>query len=400
MKALCERDQLAPALQACAKVVPAKHDIPVFSCVRLELDGDRLDVSGTNGAQLRGRTIAVRSESRGGCYVNAARLAGFVAGMPSGAEIELSQKEPTGDLVVRHGRNRCGLATLPLDSGFRFPDAAPAASLSLSGRALARILKRVMAAASNDPHRDYLCAVKLETEEADGGVRLLAIATNGHVLRAAKTPIEGEAIPDDLRILVPRGAVSHCIDLANRADQERLTLMVNESRADLILEATQERYHTNLVSAAGWPEWRRLAEQEAEALTLRFSIDDFRAAARRLLLVAEEGKTGRLASFRAEAEHLVIQAADDLAEAVEYVPAAVAGDGQEWGSNLGYIIDCLATLEDGDAVMRLPADVMEKKGANLFLHEAKGTDDVIVVAPTKTPPRALRMDKGKGGSAA
>ena len=112
MKFAISRDALLKPLNLVAGVVERRQTLPILANVLLVLDGEWLSLTGTDlEVELVGRCKLSAPGDSGEVTVPARKLVDICKSLPDGCEIEFTAED--GKLMVRSGRSRFTLSTLP-----------------------------------------------------------------------------------------------------------------------------------------------------------------------------------------------------------------------------------------------------------------------------------------------
>jgi DNA polymerase-3 subunit beta len=360
MKLVIERAELLGALTLADKVVARRNTIAILSHVLLSTTKGGIAVTGTD----MDRFVTVEAPAgtvarKGTTTVNAASLMNFVRATPDGGQVELEHDEKAGRVVLRAGRARATLPTLPPADFPVAPAEDFAHQVDVDGKTLAAAIKRVAHCMSNEETRYYLNGAYLHSQ--DGALRL--VATNGHTLAWARLPVEStvpEAWPG---IIVPRQAVHDLAGLAADAGTP-LTLQANEHRLKVSLERTV--YVTRLVDGT-FPDYERVIPKQSDSgfSTRRDGLES--ALARCAAVIAGNAKEKGSKAVRLTVDKRTLQLSVRDAErgdVEDEVDAALTGQPSETGFNSVYMAAALGALE-GDTV-----DAEFSPGAPIVLRDA------------------------------
>ena len=309
MKFRCERDVLSDALGAAGRAVSTRGgSLPVLAGIRLELDGDRLTLTGSD----LDLTIAVRVEVSGsadGVVVVPSKLASEIlrALEPGRVEFETDDTEAR----ITAGRSQFALRMIPAEE---FPQLAdPAADgVTLSTEAFSDALHQVVPAASSDDARPILTGVLLASE--NDGLRL--VATDSY--RLAIRDLPGVSVLDDgQQVLVPSRALAELAKLLG--DSEEITLRLGER--DASFEVGNVRLMTRLIEGE-FPNYRSLIPS-SHPNRLTVDRDTILDAVRRVRIMAREATPIRLVQKPDSLE--LIAVSQELGQAHEEVDAKYEG---------------------------------------------------------------------------
>lgn len=322
-----QRADLARALAAVCKVVEGRNTMPILGNVLLSADGGQLAVTGTD--LDISYSVSVPCDGNISTTVDAKRLSD-IARRLSGSEVSLSLKD--GSLVVKSGRSRFTLPTLPADDFPRLDAGTFDAEFSVD---LAALVAPIKFAISTEETRYYLCGVHLHGT-AEGGIR--AVATDGH--RLAHNTASG--MPQIPAVIVPAKTVG--IVPAGSVD---VSLSKNKIRI-----ATADTIIVSKLIDATYPDYLRVIPTSNDNIVIieRKALAD--AVARASAVASERGKA---AKFTVAGDNIAIDMRAGDGTAYEDVPATYSGEPIEIGFNTVYMADVLAAVP-GDEVTIALAD--------------------------------------------
>lgn len=322
-----QRADLARALAAVTKVVEARNTIPILGNVLLVADGNKLTVTGTDLDISYSATAP--AEGTLSTTVDAKRLSD-IARRLSGSEVKLELKD--GSLVVKSGRSRFTLPTLPVADFPNLNAGTPDVEFSVDFASLVAPVKFAM---STEETRYYLNGVYLHST-AEGGIR--AVATDGHRLAhnsvACATAVPNVIVPAKTIGLIPAGVVD-------------VGLSQNKIRI-----ATADTIIVSKLIDATFPDYQRVIPANNANIVTTNRKDLADAVARATTVASERGKG---AKFTVAGDNIAIDMRADDGTAHEDVGATYSGEPIEIGFNTMYAADILAAVP-GDEVSIALAD--------------------------------------------
>jgi DNA polymerase-3 subunit beta len=164
MRTVVERAGLAKSLGHVHRVVERRNTIPILGNVLLRADGARLELKATDLDLEVVESIAADVQLAGATTVPAHMFYDIVRKLPEGAEISLEADAAKGTLVIRAGRARFQLQTLPEAD---FPDLTAGEfghRFTLTATELKRLVDKTQFAISTEETRYYLNGIYLHTE--------------------------------------------------------------------------------------------------------------------------------------------------------------------------------------------------------------------------------------------
>lgn len=371
--ALIEVGALKAALGSVIGAVESRNTIPVLSNVALFFAADHLRVVGTNMDQQVTRQVPCEAQASWSTTVGAKLLKAMADKLPSGAEVQLSMDAGAARLIVRCGRARFELATLPVED---FPllsgDADWQAQFEMPGAELAAMLNHVKHAISTEEARFYLNGVFVERRDAE----LLLVATDGHRMarsaRAAPDGSEalglGEALSSG--VIVPRQVLA----LIEPMLKESL-VSVALSGSKIAIEAGEVTVISKLVDG-NFPDWRRVVPSDHPEL-IEIDPVTLGKAVERVTTISSD-KT-RAVKIDADRDRLTLSVTSpENGVATEEVSCSYGGKGLTVGCNAGYLLSCLARVSGDTVQLRLLDGT-----APIRIEARKDAEDLCILMPMR-----------------
>ncbi|HUD28330.1 MAG TPA: DNA polymerase III subunit beta, partial [Novosphingobium sp.] len=178
MKATIERSTLLRCLSHVQSVVERRNTIPILSNVLIEAAaGGSLRIMATDlDLQVVESLGAVSVEQAGAITVSAHLLFDIARKLPEGSQVSLDAAD--NRMVVKAGRSRFQLPTLPRDDFPMIAEGELPTSFEIPAATLAQLIDRTRFAISTEETRYYLNGIFLHVTDED----LKAAATDGHRL--------------------------------------------------------------------------------------------------------------------------------------------------------------------------------------------------------------------------
>jgi DNA polymerase-3 subunit beta len=361
MRVTLERAALMKALGRVHRVVERRTTIPILGNVLVRADQDGLRLQATDLDLEIVETVPAEITQPGATTLPAHTFNDIVRKLPEGSQIVLEAGGDRGSMVIRAGRSRFSLQTLPEAD---FPDLAPGelpTRFTLTGGDLRRLIDKTQFAISNEETRYYLNGIYLHTIESGGVMVLRAVATDGHRLARVEIPApEGAAgMPG---IIVPRKAV---------AEVQRL---VEDPAANATVELSPTKIRftlgavvlTSKLIDGTFPDYARVIPVGNDK---RLVVDkgEFAAAVDRVSTISSE--RGRAVKMSLAGGKLTLSVTNpDSGSATEEIEADYGSEPLDIGFNSRYLLEIAAQLESENAVVMLadpgsPTLVQERDGA-------------------------------------
>ena len=279
MKLRAGRDVLLKPLQAVIGVVERRQTMPILSNVLLVAKGGELAVTATDlEVELVAKT-EVAVEAGGEITVSGRKLLDICRALPEGADIDISVSGEK--LVVRSGRSKFNLATLPAAEFPTVEDIKAGQTITVDQAVLGTLIEKTHFSMAQQDVRYYLNGMLLES----GGNHIRAVATDGHRLALCEAEIGGGSL-DEQQVIVPRKGVLELQRLMGDEGSVDLELGANHVRVQL----EGIRFTSKLIDGR-FPEYDRVIPKEsANQLTADKTM--LRGALQRTAILSNEKYRG------------------------------------------------------------------------------------------------------------
>lgn len=364
MKIRAARDVLLKPLQAVIGVVERRQTMPILSNVLLVARDGMLAVTATDLEVELVASAEVSVESGGEITVSGRKLLDICRALPDGADVDMSLSGEK--LVVRSGRSKFSLATLPTADFPTVEDIKAGQTIQVSQETLGRLIEKTHFSMAQQDVRYYLNGMLLET----GGKHLRAVATDGHRLALCEAELDGATL-DEQQVIVPRKGVLELQRLMDGEGDLNIELGANHVRIQL----KDIRFTSKLIDGR-FPEYERVIPKESSnELTADKAL--FRGALQRTAILSNEKYRGIRLVIRDSG--VVIQAHNpEQEEAEEELEVVYSGEDIEIGFNVNYLLDALGAVE-GDEVTLSVLD----SNSSCLIRQPGRDDGKFVVMPMR-----------------
>jgi DNA polymerase-3 subunit beta len=331
MKVSATREQLLGPLQSVIGVVERRQTMPILSNVLLSARTDKLAVTGTDLEVELVAASAVTVQQPGEVTVPGRKLLDIVRTLPDKVQVSLSREGEK--LVIKGGRSRFSLSTLPAAEFPVIEDIQAQQVLRLSSQDCRRLIDKTHFAMAQQDVRYYLNGTLLETH----GKTLRAVATDGHRLSLCEAVLEAGG-KDTQQIIVPRKGVLELQRLVAGDGEIELSIGANHIRVQI----GDVRLTSKLIDGK-FPEYGRVIPAKPPYM-VSAPRDALRQALQRTSILSNEKYRGVRLQFGANL--LTIQAHNpEQEEAEDQLEVAYQGEALEIGFNVTYLLDALAAIE-------------------------------------------------------
>jgi DNA polymerase-3 subunit beta len=365
MKFTINREQLLKPLQQVAGVVERRQTLPVLSNVLLEVSGDGLSLTGTDlELELVARLALEGDVQEGETTVPARKLMDIIKSLPAQADIKVEQDGEK--LVVRSGRSRFTLSTLPASEFPNLDEEGGGTAFQIAPDLLRSLIDRTAFSMAQQDVRYYLNGMLMELSAG----RLRAVATDGH--RLAMCDAEVPELKDDAQVIVPRKGV---MELARLLGDEESDVSVTVGRNHVRVLAGGVTFTSKLVDGK-FPDYDRVVPKGGEKQVIG-DRETLKQALARVSILSNEKYRG--VRIQLASGSLSLQANNpEQEEAEEEVSVEYEGADLEIGFNVSYLLDVLNAMNGPQVELELGDS---NSSALLFDPEAKQA--LYVVMPMR-----------------
>lgn len=368
MKFVISREAFLKPLNLAAGVVERRQTLPILANVLLVLNGSRLSITGTDlEVELIGHIdLETVPESQGEVTVPARKLVDICKSLPDGSQLELTLDDQR--LIIRSGRSRFTLSTLPASDFPSVQDSPGSVELQLKQADLKRLIDRTGFAMAQQDVRYYLNGMLWEVKTGS----LRAVATDGHRLAMCTLARDIQAANDGLQVILPRKGVIELSRLLNDEDGSvNIVIGSNHFRAN-----TGAFQFTSKLVDGKFPDYERVLPR-VTTKTVYGDREELKHAFSRTSILSNEKYRGVRLNLGAGSLRIVANNPEQE-EAEEEVSVDYQGEILEIGFNVSYLLDVLTVLSDRNVKLSL-ADA----NSSVLLEEAETGDSVYVVMPMR-----------------
>ncbi|MCC7413493.1 MAG: DNA polymerase III subunit beta [Gammaproteobacteria bacterium] len=331
MKLLLNRDELLAPLSAVHNVVERRQSLPILANVLVVVEPGSVTFTGTDMEVETVTTLNCDAKSAATVTLPARKLLDIVRALPAGAPVELNLGDKQA--VIRSGRSRFALSTLPAAEFPNIGDFEAAFTVRLDGAGLRALIEQTQFAMAHNDVRYYLNGLLLEF----GAARLRSVATDGHRLAMSEVDLATE-IDAVRQLIVPRKGVSELLRVLEPGAEVELAVSDNHLR----IRSGGQCVTSKLIDGK-YPDYERVLPRggDKEVLADREALRQM--LARTSILSNEKFRGIRLSikpgSLTASAHNPEQEEAEEQME-VEY-----EGGELEVGFNATYLLDVLGTVK-------------------------------------------------------
>src|ERR1019366_8680369 len=226
MKLTAEREKLLAPLQAVVGVVEGRQTMPVLVNVLLNVRDGRISITATDLEVELVAATDVSVQQAGDITVPGRKLLDILRALPE--NLNVSMVVEGEKLVIKAGRSRFSLSTLPASEFPVVDDINAQQTVQVARKELQRLLEKTHFSMAQQDVRYYLNGMLLEID----GTNLRAVATDGHRLAVCEAPLAAKAKTSQ-QVIVPRKGVLELQRILDSEGNTDLAIGTNHVRAQI-----------------------------------------------------------------------------------------------------------------------------------------------------------------------
>jgi DNA polymerase-3 subunit beta len=338
MKLTIERAELLRSLNHVQSVVERRNTIPILSNVQMEALGGKLRLTATDMDLAVVESVAATVELDGMTTAPAHTLYDIVRKLPEGAQVELDASGDAEQLLLRSGRSRFTLQTLPTGDFPQMSSGELPHRFKLPASELRSLIDRTRFAISTEETRYYLNGIYLHMAKNDDLEMLRAVATDGHRLARVELPLpQGAAgIPG---VIVPRKTINELRKLIEETGED-VEIALSDAKIRFAFDDVE--LVSKLIDGT-FPDYDRVIPTGNDK-ALEVDCSDFAAAVDRVATISTE--KSRAVKLRVENGVVTLTASSpESGTASEELEVSYKQEPIEIGFNARYLLDIAQQIE-------------------------------------------------------
>lgn len=332
------KEKLLSAVLIAERIVGKKESLPVLSCILLDVGRD-LAMRSTN--LEAGVDIHVLGEvgEKGTMAVPAGVLSQTLRAV-SGDKVTL--KAEGNNLLIEARGSKTLIKAVPHDEFPVIPATKETSrSLSLSRETLLTVLHSVAYAASTSMIRPELGSVYIKVDEG----RMTAVATDSFRL-AEKTSSDASGKGSD-EVLIPLKHVQEIVHLLEKTTSQDVMLSIDDSQ--LLLVADSVRFVSRIVDG-NFPNYKEIIPKTFATEVTVLKSDFAEALRKARVFSGADQHVGFHVYPKKKVFDITAQSAA-IGEMSDSLEAATSGDDIDINFHIGYIADCLQSIQSDSIVL-------------------------------------------------
>jgi DNA polymerase-3 subunit beta len=367
MKFTTEKNEIVDALQMGASIAERRQTIPILANLRIVARDGKIEITATDlEIQIKTLTEVKKVVEEGEITVSARKMSELCRSLPDNEALEFDLNN--GKLTVSSKNFHADFATI---SALDFPELEikeETNSLSISSSALQRLLNKTAFCMASQDVRYYLNGLLVEYK----GGEVNAVATDGHRLALATSPLDKTITIDGERQILPRKAV---LELSKILRQENEDIKITFGNSSLSIQDENLDFSTKLIDGK-FPDYEKVLPS-GDPNSLEVSKESLQSALSRASVLSNEKYRG--VRFALDKNTLKLTANNPEKEsAEELLDVNYNGNPMEIGFNIGYLLDVLGTIETDNVELNFYGEE-----SSCLIREPGNQAEVYVIMPMR-----------------
>ncbi|MFN0168457.1 MAG: DNA polymerase III subunit beta [Bryobacteraceae bacterium] len=323
-------------------VVEKKTTIPILSNVLLEAKEGYVALTATDLELGIRCSCPAKVKKEGAGTIPAKRLLDYVRLLPD-SEITLKFLENHWAQITC-GRSRTKMAGMSRESFPELPQ-MPAAMAEVPSSLLSSMISKTIFAISAEESRFTLNGALLLLRQNTSAM----VSTDGHRLAYVEAAIEAEASTPNVRVLVPKKAMTEILRLSSETGEGGRVIIAGDDNH--LFFRFGDRLLITRKLTGNFPDYERVLPKDNQ-YTATLQKEDIKSAVERVAQFADERSRAIRLQFT-EGEVKVFTSSVETGESEESVPGAYTGPEVDIGFNAQYLLDFFRAVPSSEIAFRL-----------------------------------------------
>ncbi|CAJ0990711.1 DNA polymerase III subunit beta [Pantoea sp. Nvir] len=334
MNFIVKRERLLKPLQQVSSLLggSSRPAMPILRNLLLGVKDNTLFLTGTDlEIEVIARIVMNQPYEQGTTTVPARKFLDICRGLPEGAELNVKLEGER--ILIRSGRSRFSLSTLPASDFPSLDDWPSQVEFTLPSTTLKRLIEATQFSMAHQDVRYYLNGMLFETE----GEALRTVATDGHRLAVCSMQI-GQLL-SHYSVIVPRKGIIELVRLLNGSD---IPLRIEIGSSNIRAYVGDFTFTSKLVDGR-FPDYRRVLPKNPDKI-LEIACDILKQAFARVAILSNEKFRG-VRLYITKNQIKITANNPEQEEAEEVLDVIYSGRELEIGFNVSYMLDVLNALK-------------------------------------------------------
>ncbi len=336
------RKELLNPLRTVVSVVENRQTLAILSNILVKVADGYLYLTGTDAEVEISCCLPIGSgldDNEGETTISGRKFFDIVKTLDDANSVQLHQ-EDENRIVLKSGRSRFTLSTLPADDFPASPEITSVYQFSLSKHVLRDLLGQTSFAVANNDVRYYLNGICFDLQED----RLSIVATDGHRLALAETEFDlGSSEP--IKVIIPKKAITELERMLDGGEDEMVQISLDENHVKFVVSDTLTI--TSKLIDGKFPDYYSVIPLNPDKVVTA-QISKLKNALTQASILSNEKYRG-IKFMLSENLLRVTSRNPEQEEAVVDCEVDYNNEEMEIGFNVNYLQDALGVIKDSEA---------------------------------------------------
>ena len=340
MKFTVARDILVELLANVVGAVEKKHTTKILENVLLNVSDGRLRLVATDLEIELSSSIEIQVDKEGAVTAPARKFLDITKALPADSFITVELNEENAKLLIKGGRSRFELATLPAEDFPELDEIPLSSSIALKESEFKRLLDKTSFCMANQDVRYYLNGVLMDVVNG----QINAVSTDGHRLALCEFNDEAITVPERASIIVPRKGALELSRLLEASSDVAVTIQLSNNH--IRVEKDNIRFTSKLIDGK-YPDYQA-AVPATTNITIQLDRLIFRDTLARVAILSNEKFRG-IRLRLSDGMMTLMSNNPEQESAEEEMDINYSGEVFEIGFNVSYVLEAVNHM-DGEMI--------------------------------------------------
>lgn len=359
------RSDLNNALHKVVGVVPQKTTIGILTCILMELEDNKLSLTGTDLEISVTHHLEVNAEEGGAVAIPAKMLQEIVKELP---DVPINLSSADGEkILLKTEMGEYKISTQPKEDFPHINIEESEQEFKINSTVLNRLTQKTIFAVSTDELRPALTGINVEMTPMD----ITFVGTDGH--RLSKVVYKKFQAPDDvqIKVIVPTKALN--LMTRNLSGEENVRVQIGEDH--IIFRLKDAVIHSKLINGT-YPNYERVLPTDNDK-NLQVNRELLLSTLRRISIFTNSLTNQVRLSITNDQITIHSEDIEIGAEGKEVMPGHFNGEWLQIAYNSSYLMDVLRHIDSEEIVFELkdsssagilrPAEISEDEDITMLL---------------------------------
>ena len=337
----CNTSELNKAIQTAQRAIVSKPSTPIFSCIHLLTNDDKLIVQAMDLNMAISCALAANISEPGEIVVSAKHISELIRKLSTDT-VTISKSQDNKTIKVTSGSSDYQLLLMNEDDYPKFPEVDANKSLTIPDDKIKELIKKTIFSCSSDDARPLFTGILVEAKDD----KLTFVGTNTHRLAVKFLPQPTE---EPLNMIIPSKVLNEISrNLTSDMPQEvKISLLNNQ-----IMVVIDDVTIVSRLIEGKFPDYNKVIPAKF-AVKCQVNAKSLASAVERVALFSTEGDYSTVKMIIGQGEMTLTSSSPDVGTGKEVLPCTTEGDSLNVAFNAKYILDILKNVDSEEVLLSM-----------------------------------------------